>query len=597
MNNQDNNTSNQTQSESSENTQENNISNQTQSEESENTQENKESFQNQSEESNRNQITRDELSDTVVDELERGDENQKGEFDIAQRIDSAIKEKLDIASELLESHVLLSKQRTIILFLSAVVVLLVAVLFVDTQTGDVILPAFKERVLLPGLNLTESIIKEYFEDYFPGVEYMERGIVEKHPVVVIPGFVTTGLELWQGDPCAMKYFRQRMWGTLTMMESMLRSPECWMKHMSLDPNTGLDPEGVKIRPAVGLEAADYLFPGYWVWGKLIQNLGYLGYDTNDIYMASYDWRLALELNNERDHYFDKLKMNIELLRKSSGEKVTIISHSMGSIMALQFMKYSDESTELKNWVDENIDSWINIGGPLLGVMKSVSSYISGEMKDTTQFEVLQNYLLDPIVSKESRRNVMRSWGSIASMMPKGGNKIWGHHNTPAPDDSENQGLEYLLKIKTTEGDWKNLTAEEAMDFVFETLRSSNNTEDHNIANNLNKWYSFGAATDKLPGTEETINGRTHIKQEMKYWTNPLETQLPYAPNMKIYCLYGVGKQTERGFISTMYLFTVTITLQISLMIPSPTKSIHIITIQKRTCHQESYSEKETVLFH
>ena len=32
------------------------------------------------------------------------------------------------------------------------------------------------------------------------------------------GFVTSGLELWEGKPCARKYFRQRMWGTLTMMQ-------------------------------------------------------------------------------------------------------------------------------------------------------------------------------------------------------------------------------------------------------------------------------------------------------------------------------------------------------------------------------------------
>jgi hypothetical protein len=28
------------------------------------------------------------------------------------------------------------------------------------------------------------------------------------------------------------------------------------------------------------------------------------------------------------------------------------------------------------------------------------------------------------------------------------------------------------------------------------------------------------------------------------WANPLEVQLPYAPSLKIYCLYGYGKETE-----------------------------------------------------
>jgi phospholipid:diacylglycerol acyltransferase len=31
------------------------------------------------------------------------------------------------------------------------------------------------------------------------------------------------------------------------------------------------------------------------------------------------------------------------------------------------------------------------------------------------------------------------------------------------------------------------------------------------------------------------------------WTNPLEVQLPRAPGMKIYCVYGVGKETERSY--------------------------------------------------
>ena len=29
--------------------------------------------------------------------------------------------------------------------------------------------------------------------------------------------------------------------------------------------------------------------------------------------------------------------------------------------------------------------------------------------------------------------------------------------------------------------------------------------------------------------------------------NPLETRLPLAPNLKIYCFYGVGKSTERSY--------------------------------------------------
>jgi phospholipid:diacylglycerol acyltransferase len=36
----------------------------------------------------------------------------------------------------------------------------------------------------------------------------------------------------------------------------------------------------------------------------------------------------------------------------------------------------------------------------------------------------------------------------------------------------------------------------------------------------------------------------------KKWTNVLESPLPDAPDMTVYCLYGIGKPTERGFYYT-----------------------------------------------
>jgi hypothetical protein len=39
---------------------------------------------------------------------------------------------------------------------------------------------------------------------------------------------------------------------------------------------------VKIRPASGLEAVDYLMPGYWVFGRLVEALAAIGYDHNNL---------------------------------------------------------------------------------------------------------------------------------------------------------------------------------------------------------------------------------------------------------------------------------------------------------------------------
>jgi phospholipid:diacylglycerol acyltransferase len=35
--------------------------------------------------------------------------------------------------------------------------------------------------------------------------------------------------------------------------------------MMLDPLTGLDPEGAKVRAAEGIDAASSFIQGYWIW--------------------------------------------------------------------------------------------------------------------------------------------------------------------------------------------------------------------------------------------------------------------------------------------------------------------------------------------
>ena len=62
--------------------------------------------------------------------------------------------------------------------------------------------------------------------------------------------------------------------------------------MSLDNETGLDPPEIRVRPVMGLVAADYFLPGYFVWAVLIANLARVGYEEKNMYMASYDWRIS-----------------------------------------------------------------------------------------------------------------------------------------------------------------------------------------------------------------------------------------------------------------------------------------------------------------
>mmetsp|Transcript_54955 Transcript_54955/g.91340 ORF Transcript_54955/g.91340 Transcript_54955/m.91340 type:complete len:243 (-) Transcript_54955:1594-2322(-) len=125
-------------------------------------------------------------------------------------------------------------------------------------------PGFRDFML----NSTEFDINTFF-DLFDSPVSSENGTLRAgeilrdeglrgvHPVVIIPGITSTGLELWEGKPCAKSYFRQRIWGTFTMLRNIVSDRVCWMHHLSLDSSSGLDLEGVRVRAATGLEAADF----------------------------------------------------------------------------------------------------------------------------------------------------------------------------------------------------------------------------------------------------------------------------------------------------------------------------------------------------
>lgn len=135
------------------------------------------------------------------------------------------------------------------------------------------------------------------------------------------------------------------------------------------------------------------------------------------------------------------------------------------------------------WVDRHVHTFVNIAGPLLGVIKSATSYISGEMHDTAELGPLEGVLFGTSESaalyRLNRRRLFRTyvpaaccaavllphrdadrggvlpsctavvcipshpppqhyphrWGSLTAMLPKGGSAVWGNL-THAPDDPD-----------------------------------------------------------------------------------------------------------------------------------------------------------------
>ncbi|KAH0543296.1 hypothetical protein FGG08_002359 [Glutinoglossum americanum] len=378
-----------------------------------------------------------------------------------------------------------------------------------------------------------------FDSFSVGLHLYSQGFRAHHPVVMIPGVISTGLESWGTENKSRLYFRKRLWGSWTMMRALVMDRESWKRHIVLDKHTGLDPPGIKLRAAQGFDAADFFVTGYWIWSKILENLATIGYDPTNSFTAAYDWRLSYSNLEVRDHYFTRLKVYIETSVRISGKKPVLVSHSMGSQVLFYFFHWVEAEGHGgggPDWVEKHVDSWINISGCMLGATKGLPAVLSGEMKDTAQLNAFAVYGLEKFLSREERTDIFRAMPGISSMLPKGGDAVWGN-NTWAPDDRFGQEISYgnIINFKESNStrSEKNLTMRESMDYLLES--SDSWYKDAVLAN-----YSHGIAH-----TERDVEKKN--ERDPRKWTNPLETRLPNAPSLKIYCFYGVGKQTERSY--------------------------------------------------
>ncbi|KAI5059830.1 hypothetical protein GOP47_0026149 [Adiantum capillus-veneris] len=431
----------------------------------------------------------------------------------------------------------------------------------------------------------------------PGVKLKSAGFKARHPIVFVPGIVTGGLELWEGQPCADGLFRKRLWGGT--FGEVYKRPFCWMEHMALDNVTGMDPPGVRVRSVSGLVAADYFTAGYFVWAVLIENLAKMGYEEKNLHMASYDWRLSFQ-NTETNN----------------GNKVVAVPHSMGTLYFLHFMKWVESPAPMgggggPDWCAKHIKAVMNIAGPLLGVPKAVSGLFSSEAKDIAVARAIAPGVLDSemfgLQTLQHIMRVTRTWDSTMSMIPKGGDVIWGGLDWSAEEgyrcsqrkdkndnnqdssveqysDSKDLGphgkpMAHYGRLVSFGKDVAELASHKIDRRPFQNIRgglpvSANLscgdawTEYHEIswesiqAVAEHKVFTAGNIPDLLRyvapammergdsqfshGIADDLNDSKY--EHFKYWANPLETRLPNAPDLEVYCMYGVGILTERSYI-------------------------------------------------
>jgi phospholipid:diacylglycerol acyltransferase len=334
-----------------------------------------------------------------------------------------------------------------------------------------------------------------------------------------------------------------------MISKILMDRLCWLEHMSLNQSNFDDPQGVKLRGALGLSASDYLVAGYWVWGKMIENLADVGYNENSIYMASYDWRLPYDKLESRDFYFTRLVANVELQVKMNGQRAVVITHSMGGLVFLYFLKWVENSSHGAAWIERNIESVVNLGVPFLGATKATSSVISGEMKDTAELNVLLEQIKESFLSRQQVMDLFRSWGSIPLMFPKGGERVWG--NKTFSRDGGSPYIQFSSKNAdaslSSRCDSKPLERSITLDAKKQFLSRGSITAGEALELIEQLAPNYWQKITQIASWGYSDDPRTLDERDHRYWANPLESRLPNVKNVTIYCLYGTGKATERAY--------------------------------------------------
>lgn len=211
------------------------------------------------------------------------------------------------------------------------------------------------------------------------------------PIILLPGLVSSRLIAWKHKSCRGPdiNIQDIVWLNLQkMMETLTYDHHCWIDCMKLGRNSS-DPPDCKLRADEGLSAVGELSPGNIytppatsIFTQLIRMLAYeLGYDSNNIIGAPYDWRIAPMQLQQRDLFFTTLKLRIETAVKRHRRPAIVIAHSMGNSIFLYFcdwLKYEDKpSIGAEKWLRKHIWGYIAYAAPLLGAPGAIKSVLSG----------------------------------------------------------------------------------------------------------------------------------------------------------------------------------------------------------------------------
>ena len=258
-----------------------------------------------------------------------------------------------------------------------------------------------------------------------------------HPVIIVPGLASSALEVWESSTTP-SWVGDRLWldipkvGQAAKVKSFVDSisrkrsntandsgdagMRLFLKHLSLADDGYSDPPGIRVRPAAGISAVDYLYysaidslkTASYVMAFVIRALIEVGYDRRSLYAAPYDWRIPLSKLEERDGYFSELKHHIRLMHDTNNKvPVLLIGHSMGCRVVQMFIEWMRcKGPKGDEWLERYVYGFAAVGAPILGAGKALRGLLTGDPLG-----------LDLFLTLRESRELSQHLGSLPSLLP------------------------------------------------------------------------------------------------------------------------------------------------------------------------------------
>ncbi|MBP9715074.1 MAG: right-handed parallel beta-helix repeat-containing protein [Candidatus Pacebacteria bacterium] len=176
-------------------------------------------------------------------------------------------------------------------------------------------------------------------------------LAPRDPLIIIPGITGSYLNKNYDD-------LGEIWPNVSRL--LLPGPDNFLNYLALNIDGTENPDfPILVGDIIREESGSHVFDG------LISDLENAGYVENtDLFVFPYDWRMS----NTENVILLQEKID-EILVNSSAEKVDIVAHSMGGILA---------KTYILNEGIEKIDQLVFLGTPHLGAPKAFKALMYGD---------------------------------------------------------------------------------------------------------------------------------------------------------------------------------------------------------------------------